>query len=144
MDTPICDFVRRYAESGTLRLHMPGHKGQPVLGPEPLDITEIDGAGRARKAFSITIPQILPTISIILIMKLGNLLSVSTETILLLYKPATYSTADVIGTYVYRYGIENRSYSYAAAVGLFNSIVSLILVVAANRTSKKLSGNGMW
>lgn len=108
------------------------------------EAAEIDGAGRARKAFSITIPQILPTISIILIMQLGNLLSVSAETILLLYRPATYETADVISTYVYRQGIVDSNYSYAAAVGLFNSIVSLVLVVAANKISKKLSGSGMW
>ena len=108
------------------------------------EAAEIDGAGRVRKAFNITIPQILPTISIILIIKLGSLLSVSTETILLLYQPATYETADVIGTYVYRFGIEGGKYSYAAAVGLLNSIVSLVLVVASNRISKKLSGNGMW
>ena len=108
------------------------------------EAAEIDGAGRARKAFSITIPQILPTISIILIMRLGSLLSVSTETILLLYQPATYETADVIGTFVYRQGIVDSNYSYAAAVGLFNSVVSLILVAAANTASKKLSGSGMW
>ena len=108
------------------------------------EAAEMDGAGRFKKAFHITIPQIVPTISILLIMRLGNLLTVSTETILLLYQPATYSTADVIGTYVYRVGLVDGQYSYAAAVGLLNSIVSLVLVVAANRTSKKLSGSGMW
>ncbi len=108
------------------------------------EAAEIDGAGRLRKAFNITIPQILPTISIILIMKLGNLLTVSTETILLLYRPATYETADVIGTFVYRQGIVDSNYSYAAAVGLFNSVVSLVLVASANRISKKISGSGMW
>lgn len=108
------------------------------------EAAEIDGAGRFRKAISITIPQILPTISILLIMKLGNLLSVSSETILLLYQPATYETADVIGTYVYRQGFVDNNYSYAAAVGLFNSVVSLVLVWTANRISKKLSGGGLW
>jgi len=108
------------------------------------EAAEIDGAGRFRKAISITIPQILPTISILLIMKLGNLLSVSSETILLLYQPATYKTADVIGTYVYRQGFVDNNYSYAAAVGLFNSVVSLVLVWTANRISRKLSGSGLW
>ena len=108
------------------------------------EAAEIDGAGRFKKALHITIPQIVPTISILLIMRLGSLLSVSTETILLLYQPATYSTADVIGTYVYRVGLVDGQYSYAAAVGLLNSIVSLVLVVGANRISKKLSGSGLW
>lgn len=109
------------------------------------EAADIDGAGRFRKAWSVTIPQILPTISIILIMRVGNMLSVSSETILLLYQPATYETADVISTFAYRQSfVEGNNYSYTAAIDLLNSIVSLVLVWLANRASKKLSGSGIW
>lgn len=109
------------------------------------EAADIDGAGRLRKAWSVTIPQILPTISIMLIMRIGNLLSVSSETILLMYQPVTYETADVISTFAYRQSfVEGNNYSYTAAVDLLNSVVALVLVWIANRTSNKLSGSGLW
>ena len=84
------------------------------------------------------------TVVIMLIMKIGGLLSVGYESILLLYQPSTYETADVISTYVYRLGIEGDQQSLATAVGLFNSVVSFILIMAANYISKKASDISLW
>lgn len=114
------------------------------IDQELYEAAAIDGAGRWKQTIHITIPGILPTISILLIMNIGHLLSVGAMKILLLYNPAIYETADTISTYVYRQGILNASYSYSAAVGLFNSIINLILLNIANRFSKKTTGNGLY
>ena len=81
---------------------------------------------------------------ILLILKIGNFLEVGYEAIILLYQPATYETADVINTYVYREGIMNGRYDMATAVGLLNSVVGLLLIALSNRLSKKYTGNGLW
>ena len=104
----------------------------------------IDGGGRLRQTVHITLPGIMRTVVIMLIMKIGGLLSVGYESILLLYQPSTYETADVISTYVYRLGIEGDQQSLATAVGLFNSVVSFILIMAANYISKKASDISLW
>lgn len=104
----------------------------------------IDGASRWKQTIHVTIPAILPTVVIMLIIKVGNLMEVGYEAILLLYQPATYETADIINTYVYRAGLQSGRYDVAAAAGLFNAVVSLILVVLANQISKKLTNNGLW
>lgn len=108
------------------------------------EAAKVDGAGRMRRIFSITLPGIAGTISVMLIMQIGQLLSVGSDAILLLYQPITYETADVISTFIYRYGLENSNYSYATAVGLINSIVALILVVSSNAISRKISDNSIW
>lgn len=108
------------------------------------EAAEIDGAGRLRKILHITIPGILGTIVTMLIMRMGSLLTVGSEAILLLYQPITYETADVISTFVYRSGIEEGNYSFSTAVGLFNSLISLVLVVSANKISKKLTEVSLW
>ncbi|KHF35699.1 putative multiple-sugar transport system permease YteP [Paenibacillus sp. P1XP2] len=79
-----------------------------------------------------------------LILNMGHLLSVGSEKVLLLYNPLTYETADVISTYVYRKGVLEASYSFTTAVGLFNSVISLILIVSANAVSKRVSENKLW
>lgn len=104
----------------------------------------IDGAGKMRQIWHITLPGILPTIMIMLILRIGSMLALSTDAILLLYQPATYEVSDVIGTYVYRVGLDDADYSLATAVGLFNSIVGLILVLGANYVSKKTTEEGIW
>lgn len=104
----------------------------------------IDGANRFKRIMHITIPGILPTISVMLIMRIGHMLSLGSETIILLYQPITYETADVISTFVYRNGLIDSNYSYATAVGLFNTIISLMLVTAANKVSKKLTETSLW
>lgn len=108
------------------------------------EAASIDGASRWKQTIHITIPGILPTIAIILIMTIGKMLTVGFEKVMLLYNPAIYETADIISTYVYRQGVLNTNYSYSAAVGLFNSIINLILLVFANETSKRTNGNGLF
>ncbi len=108
------------------------------------EAAQLDGAGKLRQIWHITLPGIAPTISIKLILALGGLLSVGADSILLLYQPITYETADVIGTFVYRASIENNNYSLGTAVGLFNGIIGCILVVASNRLSRKISNSSIW
>ncbi|MGP4078756.1 ABC transporter permease [Pseudalkalibacillus sp. R45] len=114
------------------------------VDPNLYEAADIDGAGRFRKMWHITLPAIRPTIVIILILTIGSLLNTSFEKILLLYQPLTYETADVISTYVYRKGIENSAFSFATAVGLFNTIINFTLLIIANAISRKISDNSLW
>ena len=104
----------------------------------------IDGANKWKQITNVTIPSILPTIVMMFIMRLGNILNVGYESIILLYQPATYETADTIGTYIYRVGLENSQYSLATAVGLVNGIVGLLLVILSNTISKRVTEYGLW
>lgn len=104
----------------------------------------IDGAGRLRQTWHVTLPSILPTIIILFIMRVGNLLNVGFEKIILLYNPSIYESADVISSYVYRKGILEYNYSYSTAVGLFNSVVNFTLLVVTNFISKKTTENSLW
>ena len=104
----------------------------------------IDGAGRFRRLISITIPSIMPTIIIMLILRMGSMMSVGFEQILLMYMPATYETADVISTYVYRMGILQANWSFATAVGLFNSLINFALIVSANAISRRVNETSLW
>ena len=104
----------------------------------------IDGAGRFKQAWHITLPGISETIIILLIMKVGKMLSIGYEKIILLYNPSIYETADVISTYVYRRGLLEGDYGYSAAVGIFNSVINFILLMSSNAISKKVKGTGIW
>ncbi len=108
------------------------------------EAAKIDGAGKLRQLWSITLPSLLPTIVIMLILQIGKMFNVGYEKIILMYNSLTYEVADVINTYVYREGLLNLNYSYASAVGMFNSIVSFILVWSTNKLSNKLTGSGLW
>ncbi|MBQ0070626.1 MAG: sugar ABC transporter permease [Spirochaetales bacterium] len=108
------------------------------------EAARIDGAGKLRQLWSVTLPGLLPTIVIMLILQVGKMFNVGYEKIILMYNPMTYEVADVINSYVYREGLLNLNYSYAAAVGMFNSIVSYILVWTTNKISNKLTGSGLW
>lgn len=108
------------------------------------EAAKMDGASKLKQIMHVTLPGILPTIVVMFIMKIGSLLSVGYETIILLYQPATYEKADVISTYVYRSGLVDGRYDFATAVGLFNSIVALVLVIAANKISKKVTDASLW
>lgn len=114
------------------------------INMELYESAKIDGANRLQQTLHVTIPGIMPTIVILLILNIGNLLAVGYEKIILLYNPLTYSTADVISTYLYRMGLESNNFSYATAIGLFESIIGLILVLGANRFSKKFVGTSLW
>ena len=108
------------------------------------EAAKIDGAGKLRQLWSITLPSLLPTIIIMLILQIGKMFNVGYEKIILMYNSLTYEVADVINTYVYREGLLNMNYSYASAVGMFNSVVSFILVWGTNKISNKLTGSGLW
>lgn len=108
------------------------------------EAARVDGASRWKQMIYITIPSLVPTIMTLFILRLGQVMSVGFEKVLLLYSPAIYSTADIISTFVYRRGIYESQYSFGVAVGLFNSVVNFLLVVVANRVSKKLTDTGLW
>lgn len=111
---------------------------------ELYEAAEIDGAGKLAQTWHVTIPGILPTIIILFIMKMGSMLSVGYEKILLLYNPGIYETADVISTYTYRIGLVDNNFGLSTAVGLFNSVINIILIVITNKVSDKLSGTSLF
>jgi len=115
-----------------------------TIDPTLYDAAMVDGAGRFRQVWHITLPGIMPTIVVLLILRLGAMMTVGYEKILLMYNPLTYETADVISTYVYRRGVLNTDYSFSAAVGLFNSALNFALVVAANAISRKVNETSLW
>ncbi len=111
---------------------------------QQFEAARLDGASRVQQMFYISLPGILPTIVTVLLMRVGHLMSIGFEKVFNLYSPATYETADIISTYVYRQGILSANYSSAAAIGLFNSVINLILVVMMNRISRKLTETSLW
>jgi putative aldouronate transport system permease protein len=115
-----------------------------AIDPQLYEAAMIDGAGRIRQLFAVTLPSIAPTIVILLILRIGSLLSVGYEKTLLLYNPATYETADIISTYVYRVGLLDANWSYSTAIGLINSVVNLTLLVMANMISRRISETSLW
>ncbi|MGI5898447.1 MAG: ABC transporter permease [Christensenellales bacterium] len=115
-----------------------------AVDQELYEAAVIDGAGRWKQTVHITVPSIMNTIVIMLILRTGQLMSVGAEKILLLYTPTTYETADVISTYVYRRGLQEFSYSFSSAVGLFNSVVNLLFVSVANAISRRYSETSLW
>jgi putative aldouronate transport system permease protein len=104
----------------------------------------IFGATRLQKMRYISIPSIMPTIIILLILSFGNILSVNTEKVILLYQPTTYSVSDVIGSYIYRLGLLDSRYSFSAAVGLFNNVINVMLVVFANSMARRFTETSLW
>ena len=111
---------------------------------ELYEASAIDGAGKLRQVFAITLPSIIPTIVVMLILRIGGLLNVGYEKIILLYNEGIYDTADVISSFVYRRGIVQSDWSYSAAVGLFNSVINFILIITANKISNRMTENGLW
>ena len=108
------------------------------------EAAKIDGAGKWSQMRYVTIPGIMPTIIIMLILQIGSLLSVGYEKIILLYNPLIYNTSDVISTYVYRMGFDGQQWSYTTAVGLFNSVINFLLLVSTNKISKKFNDTSLW
>jgi putative aldouronate transport system permease protein len=114
------------------------------IDPQLYESAKIDGANRFQQVLYITLPGIRRIIAINLIMAIGGILNANTDLILLIYHPATYETADVIGTYVYRLGILGGEFSYTTAVGLFMSLIGFILTFSANKISNRLTDYGLW
>jgi putative aldouronate transport system permease protein len=118
------------------------------INPSLYEAAEIDGAGRFRKMFSVTLPCIAPVVIIFLILAIGNLLSAGFEDILTLTNNGKNGTltsmAEVLDTYVYRVGLSEQRYSFATAVGLFKSLINIVLLVSANAIAKRVGGNSLW
>lgn len=114
------------------------------ISPEHYESMRVDGANKRQIIRHLILPSIKPTIILLLIMSLGNILNVGFEKVFLLYNEGIYETADVIQTYVYRQGIISKNYSYSTAVGLFNSIIGFAIVSIANFVSRKVNETAIW
>ncbi|MFE5323894.1 ABC transporter permease [Paenibacillus sp. NPDC056579] len=115
-----------------------------AVDPQLYEAASIDGATRWRKLWHVTLPGIAPAIVIIFILNVGKVLEIGFEKVFLMYNPATYETADIISTYVYRVGLEQGNFSYAAAIDLFMGIISLIFIWTANTISRKAGETSLW
>ncbi|MFY1670304.1 ABC transporter permease [Plantactinospora sp. WMMB334] len=108
------------------------------------EAARIDGANRWRQTWHVTLPGIRPTMVTLLILNIGTFMAVGFEKILLLYNPLTYPTADVISTYLFRMAFQSSNFSYAAAIGLFEAVIGLTLVLSANAISRRTVGTSLW
>ena len=108
------------------------------------EAAQIDGANKWKQTLHVTLPGIAPTIITMFILKIGKLMSMGYEKTILLYNPSTYETADIISSYVYRIGLLDQDWSYSTAIGLFNSVINFILLILANKLSKKFSQTSLW
>ena len=115
-----------------------------AIDPELYDAARIDGAGRWKQTLYITLPCLIPTIVILFILRIGQIMNVGYEKIILMYGPATYETADVISSYVYRVGLTSADYSYSTAISLFNSLINFMVLLIANQISKRVSDTSLW
>lgn len=115
-----------------------------AIDPQLYEAARVDGANRLKQILYISLPGITPTIIIMLILRVGSIMTVSYQKIILLYGPSTYETADVISSFIYRKGLINNDYGYATAVGLFNSLVNLVLIIATNKLSQKYTETSLW
>lgn len=115
------------------------------INPDLYEAAGLDGANKFQQCLHVTIPAILPTVSTLLVLNIGQLCgSGAFEKVFLLYQPTTYKTADIIGTYVWRMGLDSGNFSYATAVGLFQGIINLVLLTAANKVSQRMTGSGLY
>lgn len=114
------------------------------IDTEMYDAAKMDGCSKFKQIMHITLPSIRSTIITLLILSIGGIISVGFDKILLMYSPATYDVADVISTYVYRKGIIDQDYGFSSAIGLFNSLVSVVFLLGANYLSRKLLDESLW
>ena len=114
------------------------------IDPELYDAATVDGAGRMQQIRHITIPCLLPVFVLMMSIRLGNIMRASFDQVLAFYNPSVYESVDIIGTFVYRTGIGQANFSYATAVGLFNSFIGLLMVISANILSRKTTGRSIW
>ncbi len=108
------------------------------------EAAQIDGAGKWKQLVHVTLPGIAPTIIIMLILRIGRMMNMGYEKTILLYNSATYETADIISSYIYRIGLGNLDWSYSTAIGMFNSVINLLLILFANTVSRKFSETSLW
>lgn len=115
-----------------------------AIDQELYEAAVIDGAGRWKQTLYVTLPALSSTIVVLLILRLGQIMNVGYEKIILMYSPATLETGDVIASYVYRVGMIDADYSYSTAINLFNSAINFIVLFAANQFSRKISETSLW
>lgn len=114
------------------------------VDPQQFEAAKIDGANRLRQVWHITLPAIRSVILILLILRLGHVMDVGFEQVFLMMNGAVSEVADVFETYVYRMGIQSGQFSYSTAVGLFKSVIGLVLVIVSNRIAKRLGEEGVY
>ena len=114
------------------------------IDPGLYEAASIDGAGRFRRIWHITLPALIPTITVLFIMRIGNIMNLGYEKIILLYNPTIMETADIISTFTYRRGLLDADYGFSTAVGMFNSLVNFVILFVANKLSRKLTGESLW
>ena len=114
------------------------------IDPQLYEAAHMEGANRFQRAWYITLPSIAPLISLLLVLRIGRMLNVGFEKILLLYSPAVYEVGDVIDTFVYRSGIKNAKFSYSTAVGLFKSVIAMVLIAVSDFTAKRMGQTGIF
>lgn len=114
------------------------------VDPQLYEAASIDGAKRFKQLLHITIPAIMPTVIIMLILNCNNILNAGFDQIFMLYSAPVYDVADIIDTYVYRIGIKQTNYSFSTAAGMFKSVIALILIVSVNFAAKKSGNEGIW
>jgi putative aldouronate transport system permease protein len=114
------------------------------IDPQQYEAAIMDGAGRWKRMWHITLPGIRNVFVLLLILKMGSILDAGFGQIYVLYNSLVYETADIIDTWVFRRGLEQMQYGYAAAVGMFKSVVGLIMILGANQLAKRFGGNGIW
>jgi putative aldouronate transport system permease protein len=114
------------------------------IDPSMYEAAVCDGANRFQRLWYITLPCLMPTITIMLILRVGNVMVAGFDQIFNMYNPAVYKTGDIIDTFVYRYGIGQMKYSLSTAVGLFQNLIGFVMVVTMNFTANKINGSGIW
>ncbi|QCT01923.1 ABC transporter, permease protein [Paenibacillus algicola] len=114
------------------------------VNPDLYEAAEMDGAGRLRKAISVTLPAIMPTVVVLLLLRIGDFLDLGFEQVYMLLNPLVKSTGEIIDTYIYEVGLLGAQFSYTTAIGIFKSVVGLILIVGANEFSKRYTGHSIY
>ncbi|MFR9708125.1 ABC transporter permease [Paenibacillus sp. MB22_1] len=114
------------------------------INPELHESAVVDGASKIKRIWHIDLPGIMPTVIVLLILNIGNFMSVGFEKVYLMQNPLNISTAEIIQTYVYKSGLLNAQYSYSAAIGMFNSVINCILLVSVNFIAKRFSQTSLW
>lgn len=115
-----------------------------AVDPQLHEAAIMDGATRLQRIWHINLPSILPTVVILLILQMGNFMLVGFEKIYLMQNPLNLSTSEVIQTYVYKTGLLQSQYSFSTAVGMFNAVINLVILIVFNRIAKRVSGTGLW
>ena len=115
-----------------------------AIDPQQYEAVKLDGANKWRQIWHVTLPGIRSTIAIILILQMGKFLDVGFEQVFVMQNPAVYSVSEVINTYIYRIGLQNLQYSYSTAIGLFQSVIGLILILSVNRIIRSMGERGLW